>query len=373
MVTISGRSYIAAAFYAGSLCYTQAQAAESGSYAKFRAWIVGCDNGRSCRAYGFTAKEEDGADGGVFLRVDRSGDPMAEPELSLSVAADEPAAGTRVELSADGAKLGQLVFGETLKGDADVPGDTIRDAETRKAILAAIRKAARLTMTVTPAGAAKPAGDPVSISLDGAMAAFAFMDEEQKRGGTVTALARPGERPAASMPKPPALPRLAPLARGNWSAAPDALPREVTQAWKKSECASEQGASADDNEMHRLGRDTILAIMPCGAGAYNGVSAFFLHRKSGEPHVERLTFEDPTRSKEDGAQRSTNTLVNSSFDDEKLDLSFFYKGRGIGDCGTQGTYRWDGRAFSPLTLSMMPPCNGVSSEGWISVWRARGE
>jgi hypothetical protein len=349
------------------------QAAAGGSYAKFRAWIVGCDNGRACRAYGFTAKEEDGADAGAFLRVDRGADPMAELEVSLSVAADEPAAGTKVELSADGVKLGQLVFGDTLKGDIDIPGDTIRDAEVKKAVLAAIRKAPKLTMTVTPPGAAKPGDDPVSISLDGAMAAFAFMDEEQKRGGTVTALARPGDRPAASIPTPPPLPHFAPLPHGNWPAAPDALPREVAQAWKKSECAAEHGASADDSEQHRLGRDTILVIMSCGAGAYNGSSTFFLYRKSSEPHVERLSFEDPTRSKEDIGAKTTTTLINSSFDDEKLDLAFFYKGRGIGDCGTAGTYRWDGHAFRPLILSMMPPCNGISSDGWITVWRTRGE
>jgi len=298
---------------------------------------------------------------------------MAEPELALSVGLDEPAAGTQVELSADGAKLGRLVFGETLKGDADTPGDTIQDAETSKAILAAVRKAATLTMTVTPAGAAQPAGDPISISLDGAMAAFAFMDEEQKRGGTVTALARPGERPASSIPAPPPLPRLVPLRHENSPAAPEALPQEIAQAWKKSECAAQQGASIDDKELHRLGRDTLLAIMPCGGGAYNGVPAFFLYRPNGEPRIERLSFEDPTRSKEDVVQARTNTLLNSSFDDEKLDLSFFSKGRGIGDCGARGNYRWDGRAFRLLTLMMMPPCNGIGTEGWITVWRSREE
>src|SRR5580658_6400322 len=116
---------ISPAFLLGLLCALPAQAAETGTYAKFRAWIVGCDNGRSCRAYGFTAKEEDGAAPGAFLRIDRDGTPMAELELSQSVATDEPAAGTQVELSADGVKLGRLVFGETLKGDADTPGDTI--------------------------------------------------------------------------------------------------------------------------------------------------------------------------------------------------------------------------------------------------------
>jgi hypothetical protein len=354
------------------LCALPAEAAESGAYAEFRAWIVGCDNVRTCRAYGFSAKDEADAASGVFLRIDRGGEASAEPELALSVAPDEPAAGTAVELSADGSGLGRLVFGETLvrKGDDD-PGSVIRHAEVKKAILAALRKASTLTFKVAPAGAEKPAEEAVTVSLDGVMAALGFMDEQQKRGGNATALARPGERPASALPAPPALPPLAVLPHGNWPAVPKTIPPEVIQTWKKSECAAEQGANADDKELHRLGRDMLLAIMPCGAGAYNFSSAFFLYGEKGAPRVMRLSFDDPTRRPKETAQPRATSLVNASFDDEKLDISFFAKGRGIADCGSQGSYRFDGRAFRPATLATMPRCAGIGPGGWITVWRTR--
>jgi hypothetical protein len=358
-------------FFLICLCGLPAEAAESGAYAEFRAWIVGCDNVRSCRAYGFSSKDEADAAAGVFLRIDRSGEIAAEPELALSIAPDQPAAGTAVELSADGARLGKLVFGKTLVGNSKDPGSVVRDAEMKKTILAALRKASILTLKMTPAGGEKPNEESVTVSLDGVMAALGFMDEEQKRGGNATALVRPGEQPASAVPAPPALPRLAALPHENWPAAPKTIPPEVTQAWKKSECAAEQGANANDKELHRVGRVMLLAIMPCGAGAYNFSSAFFLYREKGGSRVTRLSFEDPTHRPREAAQPQATSLVNASFDEEKFDVSFFAKSRGIGDCGSQGSYRFDGHAFRPATLAIMPRCAGIGPEGWITVWRTQ--
>lgn len=362
-----------AAILCACLVIFPARADETGAYAKFRAWIVGCDNGRACRAYGFSSSEAGSADTGVFLRIDRGAAATAEPELALSVATDAPGPGTVVTVSADGTDLGRLTLGDTLKTESDGSAAIIRDVAVRNAILAALKKAATLRISLAPPpGGGTSAPDPVAVSLDGAAAALLWIDDRQKRVGTVTALARPGEQPASAVPAPPALPLRAPLPHANLPPAPKAAPREVMAAWKTTECAEEQGSDrAPDAELHRLDRNTLLIALPCGSGAYNFASAFFLYRESGNPRVTRLTFEDPTKRSDVGAQQPDTTLTNADFDEAKLDISFFAKGRGPADCGAQGRYRWDGRGFRPIRLDIMPECNGVDSSGWITVWRSR--
>jgi hypothetical protein len=51
-------------------------------------------------------------------------------------------------------------------------------------------------------------------------------------------------------------------------------------------------------------------------------------------------------------------------------ISYFAKGRGIGDCGVAGGYAWTGSSFVLTELSMMGECRGIGSDDWITLFRS---
>ena len=46
-----------------------------------------------------------------------------------------------------------------------------------------------------------------------------------------------------------------------------------------------------------------------------------------------------------------------------------YKGRGIGDCGFEATWQFDGRAFQLSHYAEMQTCGGLSADAWPVLWR----
>ena len=54
-----------------------------------------------------------------------------------------------------------------------------------------------------------------------------------------------------------------------------------------------------------------------------------------------------------------------------MTLNTFSKGRGIGDCGTEEAWVFDGKAFQLAELKLMSDCKGVLPEDWPVVYRAQ--
>jgi hypothetical protein len=105
----------------------------------------------------------------------------------------------------------------------------------------------------------------------------------------------------------------------------------------------------------------------CLAGAYNESHAFYTLRDgAGRAEPARFTVPGP-----EGALRTENMLTNAWIEEEAAIVGFFSKGRGIGDCGSQGRYAWDGTRFVPIELSVMPTCRGVPPDAWPVLMRAQ--
>ena len=51
-------------------------------------------------------------------------------------------------------------------------------------------------------------------------------------------------------------------------------------------------------------------------------------------------------------------------------LGSFAKGRGLGDCGDEAQWIWDGRAFQILSMRVMPVCRGVPGDDWPVLYQA---
>lgn len=70
------------------------------------------------------------------------------------------------------------------------------------------------------------------------------------------------------------------------------------------------------------------------------------------------------------ARDAIETNINAGFDEETQTLSMFNKGRGLGDCGSQSEWVWDGQAFRLILYKSMPECHGVPEADWATLYRA---
>lgn len=321
-----------------------------GELKTFRDWIVGCDNGRACHATALMPEGEM-ADSPLTMSIKRGPAAGALPEMRV-----HGGKGRAARLVADGRALGARLRPEEEGEDEDWRVADEGVAET----LAAVRRARTIAVED---GRRLRLG---SVSLAGASAALLYIDEVQKRLGTVTALARTGPRPASAVPPPPALPRIAsaaaPGARGS-RVAED----RIAALRKQAGCIPDQEDwPGYGSEQEVLDADHILILLGCGAGAYNYNSIPYVARRRGAAiEIALARFDLPPTS---GEGDDPPMLVNAGWDAKQGLLTSFAKGRGLGDCGVGDDYAWDGTRFRLVLQIAMGECRG--STDYITTWRA---
>jgi hypothetical protein len=178
------------------------------------------------------------------------------------------------------------------------------------------------------------------FSLAGLTASLIWIDEQQKRLGS--------ERVAEAAPI-----GLAPV--GEAASAPEGIPPELT-AWLAAdpECRPfAEIANGEDIEIVQLDETNRAYILPCWSAAYNFGWKVFVEN-SGT--FSQAVF--PEFSASAGWTAST-FIVNYAWDDASKSLSSFYKGRGIGDCGSAGIWRWGEYAFRLTEFRSKEDCDGA--------------
>ncbi|WP_114952904.1 DUF1176 domain-containing protein [Sphingosinicella terrae] len=310
----------------------------------FRDWIVGCDNGRACEAVALLPED---ADWEQWTTFSLSRGPQAEARLDLVFAdlTDSPAS-----LWADGSRL-DVRFATANDGLAVVPAD-------EDAFVSVLRQAGTLELR-------DAAGEVIKrVSLSGASAAMLYLDEQQRRLGSVTALVDRGPRPAAAIPAPPVLPRVT-LAPAAGEGPPEIGASEIAELRGQNGCTIDEVGGPDEHEVAQIAPGTTLILLACGTGAYNLSSLPFIARREGG----RLTAEiAPFDSQWGLSDLGRPTLINAFWDAGSRLLRELSKGRGIGDCGTHATYGWDGRRFRLVEQEEMGECRG--SMDYIFTWRS---
>lgn len=122
------------------------------------------------------------------------------------------------------------------------------------------------------------------------------------------------------------------------------LPRALAaDAFEKAECDNELDEVNKDLEFSGELSDGLKLIeLSCWRAAYNFGSIFFAADPADLSKARLLEFRrlDPDRKIE-----RTFQITNPSYDEKKKTLESFNKGRGIGDCGTAGEWRWNGKEF----------------------------
>ena len=320
-----------------------AQAApQQGPMKTFGDWVVACDNVKRCEMT--SLMPEGGAWSGF--------------EWQMAVTRDAgPAGGWTVELIGEDAPAGLTVHVEgapAASAAAVWRGNKFSGGEALRLVEALANGKAVVVRT----GASKVLG---RISLSGSSASLRFIDAEQGRAGTVDAAVAKGAKPASAVPAGAQLPVIDSVrAIGRPAALTPAL---LSQMWSQHGCRTEYFQQPlPAVERHALGGGATLALVPCGAGAYNYSSVPYVVR-GGKAVV--ASFDSQPGWTGDGPPM----LVNAGFDPKTGELGSYAKGRGIGDCGSAETYVWDGTRFRLTEARAMGECRG--SINWLTVWRAR--
>lgn len=337
---------IALALGAALLLNAPARAAGQKS---FKDWMVVCDNLGGCVAFVFPTDEAEQA----WLRLERAGDADAPVRVTIVVSAEaQPGAGgASWRLTVDGKPIPGLAALEPVEDDtgfwrAEIPAD-----QTRAVALAARDGA---VMTLTRRGRA-----PVVLPLSGGAATMIWIDEQQGRLGSPAALSRAqGPSPFVVAARPiitagPAVPQ---------SGLPTTVPASVMTAIGDCE---DQVAPAIDPIIARLAPGVVLYAPVCSRGAYNAIYSLVLaDERGGGARVVQLPLPDGL------GQTSIGDPMNIDYNPETRMLTSFAKGRGLGDCGDETQWVWDGEAFQVVVSRVMDDCRGVPFDDWPTLFRA---
>ena len=333
-----------------------APAAQPGDVQSFKDWAVGCDNGGICRTVSLVPEEL----GTPF-------DDLHGPVSIIRTADADDILRIRAAVHTENIdRYRMLVDGRLVDTGPIVQGDypiEIVGEDARK-VAQAIINGSQLVLQ-------GPAGETISqISLAGSSAALRFMDQQQGRTGTDTALVAKGTRTFQ-----PARREIPTVLVDQWKAAelePEIA--DIVALAEKSRCRDDRFGVVEDQVFplgKRGNRYRALVLISCGAGAYNFSSAPYIGEYVENPRATSGWSFSPAkfdRQPSWGGEGADPLLVNPGWDELEQTLSSYGKGRGLGDCGRAENYVWDGNMFRLIEASAMTECRGAHE--WITVWRA---
>ncbi|RHW18722.1 DUF1176 domain-containing protein [Sphingomonas gilva] len=307
----------------------------------FRDWSVACDNGKTCEAVSLAPGMANLQDVGMIVRRPAG----ADGAVSISLRSPSDQAG-EVDLVVEGKRIAT--------GTWDGDGMVLLDRDASADVAAAIVDAPSLHLR-------SGGTDFATISLAGASAALRYMDAQQGRANTPTALVAKGNQPFTAAPPPLPTVVAAPIARGDAASPPAALIAEMRRV---SECPADDFGPATE-QAHKLSDRDTLVLISCGSGAYNAIAAPFVvtdGKARPAPFDEGYSFGEP----------GTETrIVNGGWDAETGRLSSAARGRGLGDCGEAREWVWDGARFRLVIAETEGNCRGAVK--WLRTWTARVE
>jgi hypothetical protein len=334
---------------------------------EFRDWLAACDNLRNCSAYGLDAR----LSGASYLRVERGGAAQAPVKITLVTDANE---GVTFTLGFNDPSLPGLPTGTLTGKKSDNDGFrrvVLTDTASAETLLASMRKAEKIIITRKDPPSAKEKTDELvsEISMSGAVAALLWIDEQQKRLDTTTALIRRGDKPASAVPPQPKAPVIV-AAKSATGKAPKASPELIKKG--RAACGEDDDGSKLE-ETWPLGNNQFLYAFTCpdSSGAYNYHYGLLIATGGNGTTARAVKFEWPVKIGDIQTDPGYETIaVNPSFDTKTMTISTFGKGRGLGDCGTTDEWVWDGKSFRLALLKMMPQCRGVPLDDWPVLYRA---
>ncbi|EOD5217067.1 TPA: DUF1176 domain-containing protein [Enterobacter hormaechei subsp. xiangfangensis] len=213
-------------------------------------------------------------------------------------------------------------------------------------------------------------GGKQTISLAGLKAALLFIDAQQKRVGSETAWIKKGVSPPLSVPPAPALKKVAVV-----NPTPTPLTHNELNDlldygnWRMNHSQCSLDPNRREVRVTALTDDKALMIISCEAGAYNTVDLAWLVSRKKPFAARSVRLRLPFTP---SSQSSDMELMNASFDEKTRELTTLALGRGIGDCGIQTRWRFNGQRFRLVRYAEEPSCdNWNGPDAWPTLWITR--
>ena len=136
------------------------------------------------------------------------------------------------------------------------------------------------------------------------------------------------------------------------------LPAPVIAAALRTAQCSEPANADSVIETTDLGGGQSLVQVRCWTAAYQSGSIFFVMRAGASDKARLLRFQEPSK----GSFRFAFSLSEPDFDAATKIMRTLNKGRGVGDCGTMGEWRWTGADFRLTRYWVKLECDGEPFE-----------
>lgn len=298
--------------------------AEESAYKEFKSWQTFCGQTRACTMRQFLSgsalsslelRRSGAPDAPVAIIVSSSDSALSEGEeqAEISVKVDDS---TPLVIKNDDIAVDALAGAFTLRGDFIGSG-----------LIESLKNGTNAKITIQRNGKAVEATFPLS----GAAASLLFIDEYQDRVGHTDAMISRGDK----APNPP-------LPVSDITTIEE-LPEGIRgQFAEGGACADTDPAMLDGNALaHKIDETTTIYITPCGSsGAYNVPYAAYV---DAYDMITPLAFPGMV----EGAPSASVQAFNLAYDWEGKSFSSFFKGRGIGDCGTYSEWKLVEGAMGP--------------------------
>jgi hypothetical protein len=315
-------------------------------------WTAVCNNLGDCTAFGFSGE---GSDTPAYLIIQRQAGPAAQPVVTIVYDSGDKQPAQTWTLALDNKPVAGI--GPVRAAGSDNGARATLTGAAAAQLIDALRNGQGLELDAGGKSLEE-------ISLAGSAATLLWVDDQQGRVGTVTALTKKGAGPASSVH-----PRLAPpLIRPAPPASQAGLPKQAPKSLIKgvSDCDFDASSGEPDDTIARLAPGVVLWGPECEMAAYNETSIFFIGDEHAS-HLKRVIFPEAPGA----GQPTDDLLMNVGFDASTQTLSSFSKGRGIADCGSSEAWVWDGKAFQMAREETMPECRGVAPDDWPSLFVSR--
>lgn len=308
-------------------------------------WIAGCDNRRDCRLYTLPAGEDgswEEEENGLEIAIERSYAVSQPVRVEIFLSSAPADAGKPMILRIDGKPTAFRMIWSNNRGNLN-PRDSLR-------FVRALRSARMLEVVQGK----KIVG---SASIAGLLPLLDHVDKEQYRLGTVGALGVPGKKTVDHLSVPPLIRQPAIKMPPQSAAAPKELSAtRLAEILKTDECLQYRDPKNDaqpEIEYARLDKDHTLALIGSYCGGYNPASRPYIINNEGRASLAK--FEPNPMVDPDEPEPY---LPGAMWDDKEHRLLAFGRARGIGDCGQQALFVWNGTKFQTSEYSAMPECRG---------------
>lgn len=328
-----------------------AESAQARQFKRIRDVSVDCSDALTCDVSSYNAQSE------LYTVIFRRRASRDAPVRLVLGVRETLTPGSEVTMQIDGRDVISIPVSE-LSYRAAVYEYTFDGESEIKTLLEAARAGSELRVSYRARGV----NTESTFSLAGFVDGLVFMDEVQGRAGREDALQADGQARADEE---------SPIHEiTSFADVPFQIRREFAASTSASCGGLEESRFAVLGGFEaRMGGDVHLIGLPCGpGGAYNQPYAFW--ERIGQ-NFRRIPL--PVMSAE--GPTTTDLAWNISWDQERRELTGFFKGRGLGDCGEFNRWSWaewnDGNVFILREARMKGECDGDTAggaENWPAIW-----